>query len=172
MTSVGIVAVSHSAPLAEAALALAGEMVHGDGPRVLAAAGVLVTSTSLALVVGPWPRAVGATPLGGRASLSASKIEALRDALALIPAGAPVTSSNEVGAHLSARRQVYSVPVLGDAEWVVVDLDEPWVTRLDSPILTSHPEVVLAFAERLERDPVWTTVFEREGVVVFRATGR
>lgn len=39
MTSVGIVAVSHSAPLAEAALALAGEMVHGDGPRVLAAAG-------------------------------------------------------------------------------------------------------------------------------------
>lgn len=40
MTSVGIVAVSHSAPLAKAALALAGEMVReGTGPRVLAAAG-------------------------------------------------------------------------------------------------------------------------------------
>jgi uncharacterized membrane protein len=142
------------------------------GRRVLAAAAVLVASASLTLVVGPWPRAVGATPLGGRASLSEGKIEALRDALALVPGGAPVTSSNEVGAHLSARRQVYSVPVLGDAEWVVVDLDEPWVTRLDSPILTSHPEVVLAFAERLERDPAWRTVFDREGVLVFRASRR
>ena len=140
--------------------------------RVLAASAVVVVSASLALVLGPWPRAVGMTPLGGRASLSEGKIEALRDALALVPEGAPVTSSNEVGAHLSARRQVYSVPVLGGAEWVVVDLDEPWVTRSDSPILTSHPEVVLAFAERLERDPGWRTVFDREGVLVFRANGR
>ena len=159
------------APFLIAATVLAVARVR-PGRRVLAAAGVLVTSASLALVVGPWPRAVGATPLGGRASLSESKIEALRDALALVPAGAPVTSSNEVGAHLSARRQVYSVPVLGDAEWVVVDLDEPWVTRLDSPILTSHPEVVLAFAERLRHDPAWSTVFDREGVLVFRAGER
>jgi uncharacterized membrane protein len=157
------------APFLIAATVLAVSRVR-PGRRVLAAAGVLVTSASLALVVGPWPRAVGATPLGGRASLSESKIEALRDALALVPDGAPVTSSNEVGAHLSARRQVYSVPVLGDAEWVIVDLDEPWVTRLDSPILTNHPEVVLAFAERLDRDPGWSRVFERDGVLVFRAT--
>jgi uncharacterized membrane protein len=159
------------APFLIAATVLAIARVR-PGRRLLAAAAVLVTSASLALVVGPWPRAVGATPLGGRASLSESKIAALRDALALVPDGAPVTSSNEVGAHLSARRQVYSVPVLGDAEWVLVDLDEPWVTRPDSPILTSHPEVVLAFAERLEHDPAWSTVFEREGVLVFRATGR
>jgi hypothetical protein len=159
------------APFLIAATVLAVSRVR-PGRRVLAAAGVLVTSASLALVVGPWPRAVGATPLGGRASLSETKIEALRDALALVPDSAPVTSSNEVGAHLSARRQVYSVPVLGAAEWVVVDLDEPWVTRLDSPILTSHPEVVRAFVRRLEHDPAWTTVFDREGVVVFRATGR
>jgi uncharacterized membrane protein len=158
------------APFLIAATVLAVARVR-RGRRVLAAAGVVVASAALALVVGPWPRAVGATPLGGRASLSESKIAALRDALALVPDGAPVTSSNEVGAHLSARRQVYSVPVLGDAEWVVVDLDEPWVTRLNSPILTSHPEVVLALAERLERDPVWTTVFERAGVVVFRRKG-
>jgi uncharacterized membrane protein len=137
--------------------------------RVLAASAVLVVSASLALVVGPWPRAVGMTPLGGRASLSENKIEALRDALARVPEGAPVTSSNEVGAHLSGRRQVYSVPVLGEAEWVVVDVDEPWVTRPDSPILTSHPEVVRAFVRRLGRDPGWTRVFERDGVLVFRA---
>jgi len=164
-------AVASSLPFLIAATVFAIARVR-PGRRVLAAAGVLVTSASLALVVGPWPRAVGATPLGGRASLSEGKIEALRDALALVPDGAPVTSSNEVGAHLSARRQVYSVPVLGDAQWVVVDLDEPWVTRLDSPILTSDPEVVLAFAERLKHDPAWSTVFDREGVLVFRAGQR
>ena len=49
---------------------------------------------------------------------------------------------------------------------------EPWVTRPDSPILTSHPDVVFAFVKRLERDPGWTAVFARDGVVVFRATGR
>jgi hypothetical protein len=65
---------------------------------------------------------------------------------------------------------VYSVPVLGRAEWVVVDLEEPWVTRLDSPILTSHPEVVRAFAARLREDLGWRVVFERDGVVVFRRT--
>jgi Predicted membrane protein (DUF2079) len=140
--------------------------------RVLAASAVLVVSASLALVVGPWPRAVAMTPLGGRASLSQSKIEALRDALALVPEGAPVTSSNEVGAHLSARRQVFSVPVLGEAEWVVVDVDEPWVTGPDSPILTSHPDVVRAFVRRLGGDQGWTRVFERDGVLVFRSVER
>lgn len=37
--SVGIVVVSHSAALADAAIALAAQMVHGDAPRVVAAAG-------------------------------------------------------------------------------------------------------------------------------------
>jgi phosphoenolpyruvate---glycerone phosphotransferase subunit DhaM len=36
---IGIVVVSHSLPLAEAAVALANEMVHGDGPVVAVAAG-------------------------------------------------------------------------------------------------------------------------------------
>jgi uncharacterized membrane protein len=152
-------------PFLIAATVLAVSRVR-PGRRVLAAASVLVTSAALALVVGPWPRAVGATPLGGRASLSDEKIAALREALARVPDGAPVTASNDVGAHLSARRRVYSVPVLGDAEWVVVDLDEPWVTRPDSPILTRHPGVVHAFARRLERDPGWTVVLRRDGVVV------
>ena len=33
--------------------------------RGLAAAGILVCATTLAIVVGPWARAVGAIPLGG-----------------------------------------------------------------------------------------------------------
>jgi hypothetical protein len=38
----------------------------------------------------------------------------------------------------------------------------------DSPILTRHPEFVRAFVARLERDPAWSKVSEREGVLVFR----
>jgi uncharacterized membrane protein len=136
----------------------------------LAAAGIVTVSVALALVVGPWPRALGLVPLGGRTPLPEAKLEALREAVALVPDGAPVTASNLVGAHLSARRHVYSVPVLGEATWVVVDTDEPWVTTPASPILTNHPEVVGAFVQRLEREAGWREVFSREGVVVFRRT--
>lgn len=136
--------------------------------RTLAASAVLVCSASLALVVGPWPRVVGQAPLGGRETFSSARVDALADAVALVPATVPVTASNPAGAHLSARRHVYSVPNLFDAEWAVVDLNDPWVVSPDSPVLTNHPEVVRAFAGRLERDPAWRTVFAREDVLVFR----
>jgi len=136
--------------------------------RVPAAAAVLVVSGVLALVVGPWPRAVGLTPLGGRATPSAAHIAALSDAVSLVPNGAPVTASNPAGAHLSARRYIYSIPLLERAEWVVVDLEDPWTVRPDSPLLNRHPEVVRAFAKRLDLDPGWRKVFERDRVLVFR----
>jgi uncharacterized membrane protein len=139
--------------------------------RGLAVGAVLVCSATISLVVGPWARVVDATPLGGRPHLAAARIDALADAVAAIPDGAPVTVSNSVGAHLSARRYVYSVPDVHRASWVVIDLRDPWVVRRDSPILTRHPEVVRALASRLERDPAWTKVFEREGVLVFRSSG-
>ena len=136
--------------------------------RVPAAAAVLVVSGVLALVVGPWPRSVGVKPLGGRTTLSHEHVAALSDAVALVPEGAPVTASNPAGAHLSARRYVYSIPLLQRAEWVVVDLDDPWVVRPDSPLLNRRPEVVRAFAKRLDLDPGWRKVFERDRVLVFR----
>jgi len=138
--------------------------------RVGAAAAVLVVSGVVVLVVGPWPRAIGVKPLGGRTTLTAEHVAALSEAVALVPDGAPVSASNPAGAHLSARRYVYSVPLLERAEWVVVDLDDPWVVRPDSPILNRHPEVVRAFAKRLESDPAWRKVFERDRVLVFRRT--
>jgi uncharacterized membrane protein len=139
--------------------------------RGLAAAAVLVCSGTLALAVAPWPRAVGAVPLGGRETPSASRVRALTDAVALVPADVAVSASNNAGGHLSDRQYVYSIPVLGRAEWVVIDRRDPWVVRRDSPILTRHPKVVRALALRLERDPQWTRVFEQEGVVVFRKAG-
>lgn len=142
------------------------------GRRVAAAAAVLVVSGVVAVVVGPWPRAVGVKPLGGRTTLTAEHVAALSEAVALVPKDVPVTASNPAGAHLSARRYIYSIPLLERAEWVVVDLDDPWVVRPDSPILNHHPEAVRAFAARLQRDPRWRKAFERDGVLVFRRVER
>lgn len=138
--------------------------------RAAAAAAVLVCSATLALVVGPWPRVLGVTPLGGRETLPPARVEALREAVALVPSDAPVSTSNGPGAHLSGRRYVYSVPNLGRAEWVVLDLADPWIVTRDSPILTNHPEVVRGLWRRLSADPEWSKAFERDGVVVFRKT--
>jgi uncharacterized membrane protein len=136
--------------------------------RPVAASAVLVCSAVLTLVVGPWARAVGQTPLGGREEVPSDRVAALREAVATVPDGAAVTVSNSVGAHLSARRHVYSVPVLESAEWAVVDGADPWVVRVGSPILTNDPERVAAFVRRLERDPTWSKTFDRENVLVFR----
>jgi uncharacterized membrane protein len=138
--------------------------------RAAAAAAVLVCSATLALVVGPWPRVLGVTPLGGRETPSPARVKALQEAVALVPPGAAVSTSNGPGAHLSGRRYVYSVPNLGRAEWVVIDLADPWIVTRDSPILTNHPKVVRGLWRRLSADSEWGKVFEREGVVVFRKT--
>ena len=139
--------------------------------RGLAAAAVLVCSATMRHL----PRAVGARigafrSAGGRTSRQLVSA-ALAEAVALVPGDAAVTASNPAGAHLSARRYVYSVPVLGRAEWVVVDRADRWVVRPDSPILTRHPKSrPLGSLTRLEGDAGWTKVFDRASVVVFRKT--
>ena len=140
----------------------------GAPRRPLVSSAVLLCSAMLAFVVAPWPRALGMAPLGGRETLSDAHVRALADAVALVPSRAPVTTSNPAGGHLSGRRYVYTVPLLGKAEWVVIDLDDPWVTSVASPILTRHPKVVRRFARQLESDSTWTKVFERNRVLVFR----
>ena len=140
----------------------------GAPRRGLVAAAILVCSATLSLAVGPWSRAVGATPLGGRPSVPAARAAALSDAVALVPDDVAVSASNTAGAHLSDRRYIYSIPNLGRATWVVVDLADPWVVRKDSPLLTRGARRVRTFAAELELDPAWENVFERDGVLVFR----
>jgi uncharacterized membrane protein len=139
--------------------------------RPLAVGGVLACCATLSLVLGPWARLVGATPLGGSDVIPADRAAALAEAVALVPSGAAVTTSNTSGAHLSARERVYSVPLLGRADWVVVDRADPWVVTRDSPILTNHTERVQAFVARLQGDGAWETVYDRSGVVVLRRAG-
>ena len=108
-------------------------------------------------------------PLGplGQIELRADAHDAAaRRALELIPANAPVSATNGLGAHLSARARVFSVPVLREATWVVVD--ERHLTFLDS----LKPDQARPALGALRRDPSWRLVFAEDGVLVFqRAPG-
>ena len=82
--------------------------------------------------------------------------------LELIPAGAPVTATNALGAHLSERRRIFSFPYLHGAQWVVVDERKP--------SLGDHndKEGGLRQIVRLRRDPRFRLVAAADGVLVFR----
>jgi uncharacterized membrane protein len=83
------------------------------------------------------------------------------EALRLVPKDAVVSSTNVLGAHLSDRRRVLSLPKLADATWVVAD-----ETR-SSYADRSAPLPAAAALVRLRQRPDWKLVFARDGVLVF-----
>ena len=82
-------------------------------------------------------------------------------AVSLVPKDAVVSSTNVLGAHLSDRRRVLSLPKLADATWVVAD-----ETR-SSYADRSAPLPAAAALVRLRQSPDWKLVFSRDGVLVF-----
>ena len=137
--------------------------------RARAAVVVLASCLAFMLSVGPWSWAPGA-PLWNRAAVSPGHVDALRRAVSLVPAAAPVSSTNSVGSHLSARRFVYTVPVVGSATWIVVDQKDPavWSRVGGMLVFRSDPAELRRFTQRVERSPSWTRVFDEDGVLVFR----
>jgi hypothetical protein len=69
---------------------------------------------------------------------------------------------------MSDRRYVYSVSVVGSAEWIVLDMWDPFVADPGFPVLEKNPEALGEFRLRIERSPSWRKVFDRDGVLVFR----
>ena len=103
----------------------------------------------------------------GRIELRADAHDAAaRRALELVPARAPVSATNGLGAHLSARERIFSFPVLREATWVVVD--ERHLTFLDS----LKPDRARPALGALRRDPSWRLVFAEDGVLVFQRAPR
>jgi uncharacterized membrane protein len=84
-------------------------------------------------------------------------------ALALIPDDAAVSSTNGLGSKLSARRRIFSFPVVEEADWVAVDLKR--ASYLDRRSAASTAAVPLA---RLLRSGAWSRAFEEDGVVLLR----
>jgi uncharacterized membrane protein len=93
-------------------------------------------------------------------SETGARTAAMRRAVDLVPPSAPITVTNHVGAHLSARRVVYAFPQREHATWAVVDVDDVPLSRMTEERFRSE-------VRRLDRDPSWRLVFASEGVRVY-----
>ena len=85
-------------------------------------------------------------------------------ALRLVPAGAVVSATNTLGAHLSARRRILSFPRLDGATWVAAD-----ATRLSYGDRSSGGQRAAHALALLRGNPRWRLVYARDGVLIFRA---
>jgi len=118
---------------------------------------------------GPWAGSPAAVALWYQDPVPAKHVAALDDAIALVPDDAPVSATNKAGSHLSARRYFYSPPMLGRAQWIVLDTQDPWVVgKAVNLTLGPYPGLLASFRQRIERSPAWAKVFEQDGVLVFR----
>jgi uncharacterized membrane protein len=149
--------------------------------RPRATAGALVAAMLVAgVALGPlwwWarvPLTAGPSP-HNRYTVDAG-VNALREAVALVPPGAVVSATNEAGAHLSERRRILlfprlgGPPSLGGASWVVISTAAAdraaaegrktlWADRIPSAVAA------------LEASGHWRRVFDRDGVRVYRRVG-
>jgi uncharacterized membrane protein len=90
-------------------------------------------------------------------ALGSPLVMAKSQAINLIPDGAPVSASNQLGAHLSERYYITTFPQVRRAQWIVVDINDPdhlapgWFKRK---------------VRTYESDNAWRIVFSSHGVVV------
>ena len=142
--------------------------------RFPARAGAIVTAAVVVALAANWK--IGAVPLWGavpggedyqKAAWRVTTHDRIAErAVALVPAGVVVSATNVLGAHLSARRRVLSLPKLGDATWVAVDETRPSYADRVAPLPSALALV------RLRQSPDWQVVFEQDGVLVFRRVPR
>jgi uncharacterized membrane protein len=78
-------------------------------------------------------------------------------ALSLIPAGVPVSASNQLGGHLSERRYSYSFPYVLKARWIIVDRNDE--TYGDTAGFKRY-------IRKYVSDAGWRTVYSSHGVTV------
>jgi uncharacterized membrane protein len=133
------------------------------------AAMVVVVSSGLWAIFGPWDGAPAASSFWYQSDVSARHVAALDRAVALVPDDVPISTSNRVGGHFAARRYLYMFPILGNAEWIVLDTHDLWLPDERLPVLTERPPAHVAMlATRMQTDPRWKLVLEEDGVYVFR----
>src|SRR6185295_11031610 len=115
--------------------------------RVVGATVVLTACLLTWLAFAPWPGLL-LSDRSGRVSgpyLEQSSRDAVKAAIALVPDGAPVSATNRIAGRLSERRYVYSAPVLGRADWVVIDDTDAWIPKIGNGIEGSDPARLARF---------------------------
>lgn len=136
---------------------------------VVARTGVLAVVLAGA-VLGPLPFWHGLVPFaqsrGARDHVAGPGAAIRNRALALIPPDAAVSATNGLGAHLSARRRIFSFPIVREARWIVVDGRAP--SYLDQAVA---PKAFARALARVRRDRAWQVVFSQDRVLVLRRRG-
>jgi uncharacterized membrane protein len=125
----------------------------------LAQSAVLLVAAITCLIV--WPPIPGGHQYLFSDPEPPERIAAMTAAVRLIPPGAPVTVSNRLGAHLSEREAVYTVPRRSRSEWIAIDIRDTGFEGVDK-------DGFAFFVKQLDADARWTRVFDREGVRVYR----
>jgi uncharacterized membrane protein len=151
------------APLFAAAIFGAKRVAHRR-ELVLAFAAVIVAFVAN-YKLGPiplWRNVPGGERFQAQAADIATHDRVADRAVALIPSRAVVSTTNSIGAHLSARPRVLSFPFVQDAQWIVADETQPGYADRFAPLATAEQLVWL------RRNPEWKLVFEDDGVLVFR----
>jgi len=133
------------------------------------AVAVVALCAGISFAVGPWLGSKHNRWIGGKPS--AAHLAAVREAIALVPNDAAVSTTNRAGAYLSDRRVIYSAPIVRDSSWVLLDFDDPWLPvrgRDTWGALDGAP--LRSLARRLSRSPSWQRVFSVDRVLVFERT--
>ena len=92
-------------------------------------------------------------------ALGSQVVSAKSHAVALIPAGVPVSATNKLGSHLSERRYVFTFPYVRRAKWIVVDINDGTYGDVRG---------FRRSVRRYEADKAWRVVFSSHGVTVLR----
>lgn len=140
--------------------------------------GATAMVAALVVVYAPHPRALFDS---GYLAAQVDPARAAREqAVAMVPPGASVSATNHLGSHLSARREIYSFPLVEPADWIVIDRYDTWMPVLISdrrptddrsipPIEGfQRPLRMTETVRALREDPSWAVVFDSEGIMVFR----
>ena len=126
---------------------------------------LVVVALLAGVLLGPlpvWRHVPFGSDLAARDGVVSAHDRAAARVLRVIPPDAAVSATNTLGAHLSARRRIFSFPVLREARWVAVDLRSP--SYLDD---ARGRKFAAAYA-RFRQDPRWRVVRQADGVVVLR----
>jgi uncharacterized membrane protein len=88
----------------------------------------------------------------------------IREMLGLIPPDAPVSASNHLTPHLAFRDKAYWFPDINDAEYVAINAD-----MADTQFYPmKSAEDFKAAIRKLKDDPAWDTIYDKEGVLLFK----
>jgi uncharacterized membrane protein len=115
---------------------------------------IILAAVTVTAVISPLWTAV---PVAREAITGSAFVRAQRHAVGLIPDSEPVSASNALGAHLSARRRILLFPVVRGANWIAVD-------TADTEGASSFRPVI----RQLRQERRFTLVYESNGVVVMR----